>query len=143
MASTYDTLMARLTDTPHSLDQYLQALWEQSKVHHQLEMLPVDLCLDWFVAALNAPVPSDLIPLSSPNTAFLEWQTMVLGFADSFAEVKDIPQDDPFEFHGWMNTQPSSFLERGAAGLFGMEEEIEALTWEDLKEWLWSGKYHE
>jgi hypothetical protein len=140
---TYDTLMSRLTGTTHSLDQYLQTLWEQSKPHHKLEFLPVSLCIEWFITALIAPIPSNLTPFSSPNTAFLEWQNMVLGFADTFTEVKDLPQDDPFEFHGWMNTSPSSFLERGAAGSFGMEEKIELLTWEDLKEFLWAGKYYE
>jgi hypothetical protein len=143
MASTYDTLMARLTDTPHSLDQYLQALWEQSKHYHELETLPIDLCLEWFIEALNAPVPTDLTPISSPNEEFNQWQNMVLGFAATFAEVKDIPQDDPFEFHGWMNTHPSAFLERGVAGSLGDEEEFEALTWEILRDLLWSGKYYE
>lgn len=121
-----------------SLDQYLLALWDLARVYSSKDFIPAKDFERILEQAFIAEIPTDLTPLSAPrDSAFAEWQNTILGYASSFAEVKDLPQDDPFLFHGFANPDPRQFVE------YGMGSISEDVTWQDFTNLLESGKYYE
>ena len=138
--------MSRQPDCIHSLDQYLHALWSLTCEYRDQPAIPAKQFVTLLANALVTQAPTDITPKAcDPKSGFAGFQNSILGFARDFAEVKHLPQDDPFSFHGWMNTQPGSYLERAAACVFGIDsdETVDAVTWEDFCDFLSWGKYYE
>ena len=121
-----------------SLDQYLLALWDLAQVYSSQEFIPAKVFVQMLEQAFTAEIPTNPIPKATPrDSEFAEWQNTILGYASSFAEIKDLPQDDPFLFHGFANPDPRQFVE------YGMGRVSEDVTWQDFINLLESGKYYE
>jgi hypothetical protein len=136
-------VLNRQTNRRHSLDQYLLALWYLACEYRDQPAIPAEQFVTLLAQALVTEAPKDLTPKAcDPKSEFAGFQNSILGFARDFAEVKHLPQDDPFSFHGWMNTQPGSYLERGVDCVFG-DALVDEVTWNDFCAVLYWGKYYE
>ena len=121
-----------------SLDQYLLALWDLAQVYSSKDFIPAEDFERLLEQAFRAKIPTDPRPKAAArDSAFAEWQSTILGYASSFAEIKDLPQDDPFLFHGFANPDPRQFVE------YGMGKVSEDVTWQDFINLLECGKYYE
>jgi hypothetical protein len=124
--------------TERSLDDYLLALWALARVYSSKGFIPAKDLENILEQAFSAKIPTDLTPQEAPrDSAFAEWQNTILGYASSFAKIKDLPQDDPFSFHGFANPDPRQFVE------YGMGSVSEDVTWEDFTNLLENGRYYE
>ena len=136
-------VLAQHPSADPSLDYYLLALWKLGCSYRDQPTIPaqefVEILAQAFVT--EAPVKVERFDLD-PESEFANWQGIILGFARDFAEVKHLPQDDPFSFHGWMNTQPSNYLERGAECVFS-DQSVDVVDWQDFANLIYWGKYYE
>jgi hypothetical protein len=127
-------------DPDRTLDYYLLCLWDLARVYPSQEFIPAKEFVQMLEQAFTAEIPAEIIRVEAPrDSAFAEWQNTILGYASSFAEIKNMPQDDPFDFHGFANPHPRQFVEHGM-GKDGIGEDV---TWQDFTNLLESGKYYE